>query len=246
MGIRSVFGCVFGCVFGMVFSLSVVAGPDGAMGKGPPADLTIVEVSVDFGLATLVADVENLDVGPGPVVVELGGDGGFGDISALCSESPQTLSCDFSLTGGLPADGDYLLTVSTGHKDNERDEYDLTIGAVGPQGSTGQQGPQGPRGLGGSQGPVGPAGSVGPQGPSASFSTYTRTDSNPWENAFENAVVEVSCDSGDLVLSGGGGGGTSGGPISASMPIETTGWLIQFENFSDDAWVIALCADVSP
>jgi hypothetical protein len=70
--------------------------------------------------------------------------------------------------------GDYLLTVATGIGQAQNDEYDLTIGAVGPKGSQGEPGtqgeqgpigPEGPQGAQGVQGPSGPQGPEGPQGP---------------------------------------------------------------------------------
>ncbi len=64
--------------------------------------------------------------------------------------------------------GDYLLTVSNGNGQSQNDEYDLTIGAVGPQGPQGEPGPQGPHGEPGPAGPAGdpgPAGADGAQGP---------------------------------------------------------------------------------
>jgi hypothetical protein len=108
-----------------------------------------------------------------PVVVELAGeelpilDARFNEIVAL-------------LPADLPA-GDYLLTVrprfrsgdadkrrdggstegSLSH-DQMRDEFMLTIGAVGPEGPTG---PEGPQGEVGPQGPPGPTGATGPTGP---------------------------------------------------------------------------------
>jgi hypothetical protein len=87
------------------------------------------------------------------------------DITGTCIDDlvavPQTITCDLSV-GGLPADGDYLLTVATGGGASQYDEYDLTIGAVGPQG---EQGPKGDKGEIGEQGPVGPVGPQGPIGP---------------------------------------------------------------------------------
>ena len=48
--------------------------------------------------------------------------------------------------GGLPADGDYLLTVKNGNGQSHSDQYDLTIGAgggSGPAGATGATGATG-------------------------------------------------------------------------------------------------------
>jgi hypothetical protein len=67
-----------------------------------------------------------------------------------------------------------LLTVATGGGASQYDEYDLTIGAVGPEGEqgpkgdtgdTGAQGPKGDKGDPGEQGPKGDKGDPGEQGP---------------------------------------------------------------------------------
>lgn len=73
-----------------------------------------------------------------------------------------------SLQARLPAEfvaGDYLLTVSKGSAVIDYDEYDLTIGAVGPQGLKGDTGATGPQGPKGNTGATGIQGVTGPQGP---------------------------------------------------------------------------------
>jgi hypothetical protein len=60
--------------------------------------------------------------------------------------------------------GDYLLTVATGTGQSQTDEYDLTIGAVGPQGPQGERGPQGEQGSQGEQGTQGVPGERGAPG----------------------------------------------------------------------------------
>jgi hypothetical protein len=93
--------------------------------------------------------------GPGPLVVTLGN---FGAISIVGVPTHTMISAKLPLH--IPA-GDYLLTVSRGSGQSQNDEYDLTIGAVGPQGPIGETGPQGPKGDTGEQGPIG---ETGPQG----------------------------------------------------------------------------------
>ena len=130
-------------------------------GQNPGGDLRVTEVFVDFNAESIEVTGENFDFGPGPLTVSLGE---FGDVSALCSVAftpPQLISCDFS-AGGLPPDGDYLLTVVNGNGPSQSDQYDLTIGAVGPQGPQGATGPQGEQGK---LGPQGVQGKLGPQGP---------------------------------------------------------------------------------
>ena len=61
-------------------------------------------------------------------------------------------------------DGDYKLIVSQGKRGKHIDEYDLTIGAVGPRGPQGIAGESGPQGEAGEVGGQGPQGEVGPQG----------------------------------------------------------------------------------
>ena len=64
--------------------------------------------------------------------------------------------------------GDYLLKIQSGRSLFQSDTYNLTIGAVGPEGPQGEQGPegaQGPQGEQGATGPQGEDGAIGPQGP---------------------------------------------------------------------------------
>ena len=76
-------------------------------------------------------------------------------------------------TNPAVAPGSYLLTLSSGSKASQFDEFWLTLGTQGPQGLTGTtgatgavgpQGPAGPQGLTGATGAVGPQGPAGPQG----------------------------------------------------------------------------------
>ena len=58
--------------------------------------------------------------------------------------------------------GSYLLTLSSGSKASQFDEFWLTLGTQGPQGFTGATGAVGPQGPPGPQGATGPAGAAGP------------------------------------------------------------------------------------
>ncbi len=123
-------------------------------GQGPGAHLKIEEVFVDFGAGELDIMGLELDFGPGPLEVTLGG-----LPLVVLSAAADTIVA--ALPEALP-EGDYLLVVSNGNGESQNDEYDLTIGAVGPQGPQGEQGMIGPQGL---QGPQGEQGMIGPQGP---------------------------------------------------------------------------------
>ncbi|WP_083928386.1 tail fiber protein [Marinobacterium rhizophilum] len=126
--------------------------------------LNISAVHVDFVAGSVLISGDFFDLAD-PLTVSLGNDSGLGDISDLCFADvlamPQTILCDLSAEG-LPADGDYRLTVGD---DKIRDAYDLTFGVAGPEGPEGPMGPAGPEGPAGPQGEQGPEGPQGPQGP---------------------------------------------------------------------------------
>jgi hypothetical protein len=122
-------------------------GISGSFFTSTPAEtleLAISEIHVDFENKNIEISGAYFDLGLGPLQVTLGH---IGDISSSCALNtasvPQTITCDF-WSSGLPPDGDYLVRVSTGA--GQSDEYNLTIGAVGPPGDTGPQGIQGPPG----------------------------------------------------------------------------------------------------
>lgn len=125
-------------------------------------DCIITEAVVDFNAQTVSIYGQNFECEN--LIVTLGDYGPLLIIS--CSTDP-----DHVISATLPQviqDGDYLLSIQTGPSVHQFDSYNLTIGAVGPQGPQGEQGPIGPTGLQGEQGPQGepgPQGDVGPQGP---------------------------------------------------------------------------------
>ena len=159
-------------------SAALAAPPNG---QQPGGHLVVTEVSVDFGYDTITITGENFDFNKlSDLQVTLGE---WGDITALCvsptSVDPTgtTIVCDFS-SPGLPDEGDYLVTVSTGTGQSQSDEYDVTIGAVGPQGEPGATGPQGnpgatgatgPQGNTGATGAIGQTGTQGPTGPAGTI-----------------------------------------------------------------------------
>ena len=127
--------------------------------------LTLSEVLVDYPTASMVIVGFDLDFGPAPLQVILGDT----DISDNCALDlpltvPQTITCAGL---ALPVAAELLLVVSNGEGAPQTDEYDLTFGAVGPQGEQGPQGKlgdQGPQGKDGVQGPQGKLGERGLQG----------------------------------------------------------------------------------
>jgi hypothetical protein len=133
--------------------------------QAPQLPATIREVFVDFTNERITIEGDGFNTA-GPTQVNLGL---LGNVSSLCVadlvSNPQSIVCNFS-SAGLPPDGDYLLSVTTGTGNQSRsDTYDLSIGAIGPTGATGPQGPQGPTGATGATGPQGPQGPTGPAGP---------------------------------------------------------------------------------
>ena len=135
----------------------------------PFVDITEVEVDADNDTITIRG--KDFDFGT-RFRVRLGDPVNDNDITSTCSTqfdlTPQEIFCDLSASGGLPGPGDYRLKVTTGQPFRKKDEFEVTIGAVGPtgpQGDTGPQGEQGPIGPQGEQGLTGPAGAQGEQGP---------------------------------------------------------------------------------
>jgi hypothetical protein len=129
----------------------------------PAKQLKISYVYVDFSQNSIFIEGQNFpkknDHGNAPVV-KLGGTNlvivGFTE-HGLQARLPW-----------LPLEyvaGDYLLTVTTGKGATDYDEYNLTIGAVGPIGPIGPTGATGPIGPTGATGPIGPTGAIGPIGP---------------------------------------------------------------------------------
>jgi hypothetical protein len=184
-------------------TVAVAAPPSGAKTDG---QLLVTGVSVDLIGSALVITGQGFDSGHTLSVLL-----GENDLTAGCTLiSAQELDCDMP---ALP-DGDYLLRVATGEGTTQYDEYDLTIGAVGPEGAqgatgptgaTGTQGPQGPTGATGTQGPQGPPGATGPQGPQGSTGATGATGPSgpPGPNAgmavnadgtcqFQSAIIQCS------------------------------------------------------
>jgi len=131
-------------------------------------DPNIIEAFADIGAGEVEIIGSNFGTSP---TVSLGE---FGLLNV-------TLTMDSKILTDLPVGilpGDYLLMVSRSRnkEDNDDDDdhdgggnktalYDLTVGAVGPQGPAGSPGVDGAPGPQGEPGPQGVAGPIGPQGP---------------------------------------------------------------------------------
>lgn len=141
---------------GLGATLEVVT--DGAPPPPPPPppgdEISVSSVLVDFDTSMLLINGANFDNGTAPVVTL----GALGVLFEPAPSTPATIAVD--LPPGL-SDGDYLLNISTGPNDGQSFDYDLTIGAVGPQG---EEGAQGEIGLTGPAGTDGVDGATGPQG----------------------------------------------------------------------------------
>lgn len=177
----------------------------------------------------------------------------------------------------LPADfpdGDYRLIISTGHNDQCKDEYCLTIGAVGPEGPMGRpgpqglQGPMGPQGAQGSQGPLGPPGLQGlPGEPGSKGDKGDRGDPGPqgppgpagiigWEIGWAKGTVNLynpseysgtaTCKKGYKVT--GGGYSSSSLSVKITKPLsDGSGWYVVgviAEDGEPTLTIYAVCAQV--
>ena len=141
--------------------LLLLASASPVMAAPPNAELHVDQVIVveedSPAATTLIIVGGHLNFGEGPLRVSLG------DVGKLSVESASDVSIEAVFPATLPA-GDYRLTVSNGNGQSKQDTYDLTIGAVGPQGEQGPPGVQGPQGERGVPGPQGAQGQPGPQG----------------------------------------------------------------------------------
>jgi hypothetical protein len=143
--------------FGATLSVVTDGSPPPPPPPPPGQDVSITNVSVDFDNGVLYISGEHFDNGATPIVSLAG----FGEL--LLANTPTDTQLEASLPI-LMADGDYRLTVLTGPNAGQSDSYDLTVGAMGPQGPTGEPGPQGEQGDQGPPGPQGPSGAPGPAG----------------------------------------------------------------------------------
>jgi hypothetical protein len=118
--------------------------------------LVIKSAIADQTAGTLFISGENFGTAP---QVEING-----LHSALLSASSELLLVQVPASV-VAQPGTYLLKVTRGKRDQDRDVFAVTIGAAGPRGEVGPEGPQGPAGATGPEGRVGTKGEAGPQGP---------------------------------------------------------------------------------
>ena len=118
----------------------------------PGAHLNIEEVavSIDDLYTTLEISGSDFDFGS-PLSVTLAG------VPVLTVNLTSSTTITVTVLTASYSAGDYLLAVSTGKGQSKNDEYDLTIGAVGPRGEIG---PAGADGQDGAQGPAGADGKM--------------------------------------------------------------------------------------
>jgi hypothetical protein len=134
-------------------------------------NVTIKQVTVNFGPSdtlTIVGHSFTRDIATGAIPVVTLGDNSSPLILINYSDDVIFAECplDYNFTPRCIA-GDYRLKVSSGTRSkskNKTDSYDLTIGAVGPQGGVGELGPTGSQGVQGAQGIQGLRGDEGTQG----------------------------------------------------------------------------------
>lgn len=129
------------CVLTAVLVLALVRLPARAAqnksNNPTPPELLITEVLVTFGPPDMLTiKGVNFDNGAPPVVL-------LGNLGPLVVSSVSPTEIVAQCPGGDCPVGDYLLSVATGPAVRTYDAYELTIGAVGPQGATGPQGAPG-------------------------------------------------------------------------------------------------------
>ena len=155
-------------LFGVLSLLTLITIPS-VFAAPPGGHLNISEVFVDCENGTIEIYGEDFNFDPGHLAVTIGK---FGTFTNYIDQTDNYIKLQ-APDGLCDEPGDYLLTVSTEFGQSQNDEYDLTIGAVGPEGPAGQagadgamgpQGPPGPQGEQGPQGDVGPQGEQGPEG----------------------------------------------------------------------------------
>jgi collagen triple helix repeat protein len=135
-------------------------------------------------------------------------------------------------------------------KDVSRDNRTGTQGPPGPPGANGTQGPPGPQGIQGIQGPPGANGTQGPPGPQGPFYQVGSLviDVTP----DELGSAEVTCDEGDIAISGSGRflvAQNDNLRSTADLRLNDTTWVaeLNFDGVNNGGvQVFAICLDNPP
>ena len=147
-------------VFALIMIVALPLSPRAAAQQSSAPMIT--SVTADYTVSPPTLTIKGAVLGsPGTTTVTLDE---LGNLTLKSVTSTQVVA---SLpTNPAVAPGSYLLTLTTGSKANQFDEFWLTLGAQGPQGpqgstgatgAVGPQGPSGPQGLTGATGAAGPA-----------------------------------------------------------------------------------------
>jgi hypothetical protein len=141
-------------VLGLMAGLTL---PAQAQAQATQNRLTITNVEVDYAQGQMFIYGRNFGTGVPPIVhlMEIG----------VTVKTYGPSSVVVYLPPMLMRSGSYRLTMSTGPNVEQNDAFEVTMGAVGPQGQKGDMGAQGPVGPQGPKGDTGAQGAVGPQGP---------------------------------------------------------------------------------
>jgi hypothetical protein len=146
----------------LIAAVPGLAGAQGRSSADPDRRLEILAAGVDFTNELIIVSGRNFGTAP---QVTLNGV----PLQVDPPASETLLMVSLPGVGDAPA-GAYRLTVR-GDRPKDVDDFELTIGAVGPRGEIGPEGPAGapgepgPPGQMGPEGPPGPIGETGPQGP---------------------------------------------------------------------------------
>ena len=141
--------------------------PVGAQASSPPL---ITSVTADYTASPPTLTIKGTVLGsPGTTTVTLDQ---LGNLTLRSVTSTQVVA-NLPTNPAVPP-GSYLLTLTSGSKASQFDEFWLTLGTQGPQGPTGATGSVGPQGPAGPQGLTGATGATGSACTSGDFiSCYT-------------------------------------------------------------------------
>jgi len=145
-----------------------------------PASLLLAQASPDIAAPKINSASANFSVNPAQLTISgLNFGASVPTVTVDLLPTGVISNTDTTIVANLPLTvtaGSYLLQV-TNTTANKTVSFDVTLGAVGPEGpmgapgnvgpagATGPQGPAGPNGNTGAQGPAGPTGNTGAQGP---------------------------------------------------------------------------------